>query len=159
MYRLIPICFLLLCCLACSRSLQHVTITGYRQSIIPGKKAQQQTNPTFKYRLFVYSNKAIVVKQVWIDGNNCLFETHPVLVMPVTDTILGREMILADSPSSRKVTELRIIRFKQKEQPATGSKLNKEVNRNDIVITYQYKNKSRTAALKKMKELEPVFLQ
>jgi hypothetical protein len=108
--------------------------------------------------LSVKKKHSITPQQIFIDGGAFSVETRATEKTPighVNNNIPGRpEQTTLVPKTNNKVIELKIADPLQVEATSTIQKL---IKKNDVVVSYTWKNKKYFAVLKKLKKLDPIL--
>ncbi len=147
-----------------------VKVFGFEQENSPGTVAanvkDENGKPTKKAatqkRYFIYltvkQKHRLIPSQVFINGEAFSVESNMMEKTPiqhVNNNIPGRiEQTTLVPKTNNKVIELKITDPVQVEKTSTVRKL---IRKNDVVVSYTWKDKRYFAVLKKLKRLDPVL--
>jgi hypothetical protein len=145
-----------------------VKVFGFEQESSPGTVAanvkDENGNPIRKAatqkHYFIYltvkQKHRLIPRQVFISGEAFSVETSMIEQTPIrhvnNNIPGGPEQTTLVPKTNNKVIELKIADPLQVERT---SKLQKLIRKNDVVVSYTWKNKGYFAVLKKLKKLDP----
>src|SRR4030095_16737176 len=147
-----------------------IKVFGFEQESSPGTVAanvkDENVNPVKKAAIqknyFIYLSLEqkynITPQQAFINGATFAIETSVIETTPiehVNNNIPGKPQQTVLVPkTTNKVMKLKIVDPIQVTKPLTVEKL---IKKNDLVVSYTWKDKKYFAVLKKLKKLEPLL--
>ncbi len=151
---------------------QVIHLYGYEQPVSGGAEREQvfisgkEEKPAAgnsRYFLFaeVKRGEQVIIKDLWIKRNTFSFKSDTLKKLPyVLQNSNGGELSFRDTlvrSASGMVVQLSALsRIDNIRMPAG---IKNKVASNDLVIVFLYRKKTRTAVLKKIKRVTPLFTQ
>ena len=118
-----------------------------------GRTISKPANESVGYFIYLAANASLKIqpKEIWIMGKRYRVSSAPVIHSPV---IAGKDTLV-------KATSLQIQELQWDNETSTITNVPATVKKlaatNELVLKYQWKGKTWYKAVKKIKELEPVF--
>ena len=149
-----------------------IAVYGYKQAVLPGmipgdiltedgKTIEQPYKPRFNFYIYTGSNAAIQPVEIWLHGQPYSVQTEKITTTPVEyinpTAMPGETRKTALVPkTSKKILKLTLHQATEAE---AGSKTRKTAKDNELVVVYKQNGKLYQAALKKLKDIDPVAHQ